>query len=246
LIAKGFPLIDRFIEVSLSCKSQDELFVAFRAAMGELGFDRLIVSLMTDHTRFGLNAQHGIVGNYPADWMQFYVASGYEELDPVRQWVVTADGPFAWRDPARNGLLSRIQRNLLHEAEDAGLKDGVGIPLRGAHGALAGVGAASSVGRLSLTPTIMAHAQLIAHQYYAAYLTLHSAKRRVSPVLLSTHEREVLKWSAEGKSKREIAAILGVSRHTVDYHCRRLLERLDVPNVTAALMRAVQMGALQL
>jgi len=126
------------------------------------------------------------------------------------------------------------------------LKDGVGIPLRGAHGALAGVGAASSVGKLELSAPVLRRANLLAQQFYAAYLTLLSTRRALAPVILSAHEREVLKWSAEGKSKREIADILGVSRHTVDYHCRRLLERLDVPSVTAALMRAVQIGALQL
>lgn len=239
-------MMDRFIEVSLGCKSRDELFICFREAMAELGFDRLIVSLMTDHSRFGLNARHGILGNYPEDWMHHYVDCGYEEIDPVRQWVVTADNAFAWRDPTRARYLSRVQRDVLDQADDAGLKDGVGIPLRGAHGALAGVGAASSVGRLDLSAPVLSRANLLAQQFYVAYLMLHSAKRELAPVILSVHEREVLKWSAEGKSKREIADILGVSRHTVDYHCRRMFERLDVPNVTAALLRAVQIGALQL
>jgi DNA-binding CsgD family transcriptional regulator len=239
-------VIDRFIEVSLSCKSRDELFTRFREAMNELGFDRVIVSLMTDHTRFGLNARHGIFGNYPEDWMRHYVASGYEEQDPVRQWVVTADRPFTWRDPVRARTLSRVQQDVLAQAEDAGLKDGVGIPLRGAHGALAGIGAASSSGQLELTAPTLSRANLLAQQFYVAYLLQHATRPALEPVILSVHEREVLKWTAEGKSKREIADILGVSRHTVDYHCRRLFERLDVPNVTAALMRAVQLGALQL
>lgn len=245
-IGEDDEVIDRFIEVSLSCRSRDELFSSFHEAMRELGFDRLIVSLMTDHSRFGLSARHGVLGNYPEDWMRHYVASGYEEIDPVRQWVVTADSPFTWRDPLRARSLNRVQRAVLEQADDAGLRDGVGIPLRGAHGALAGVGAASSTGRLELGAHVLTRANLLAQQFYAAYLMLHAEKRALAPVILSLHEREVLKWSAEGKSKREIADILGVSRHTVDYHCRRMFERLDVPNVTAALMRAVQVGALQL
>jgi DNA-binding CsgD family transcriptional regulator len=239
-------VIDPFIEVSLSCKSTDELFARFRQAMSQLGFDRLVFSLMTDHARYGLNARHGIASNYPEDWMRHYLAAGYEDVDPVRQWVVTADGPFCWRDPVRAPALSKMQRSLLDQAEEAGLKDGIGIPLRGAHGALAGLGAATSVGPLPLTTPVLNRANLLAQQFYVAYLALLAPKRALAPVILSEAEREVLKWSADGKSKREIAEILGMSRHTVDCHCRRMLQRLDVPNVTAALMRAVQVGALQL
>jgi DNA-binding CsgD family transcriptional regulator len=239
-------VIDPFIEISLSCKTAGELFDRFRAALQQLGFDRIVFSLMTDHLRQGLFARHGIASNYPQDWMRHYMASGYEDMDPVRQWVVTADGPFCWRDPVRARCLSPAQRNLLDQGEEAGLKDGIGIPLRGANGALAGIGAASSSGRLGLTPALLGRANLLAQQFYVAYLVLHAPRHTLAPVVLSEPEREVLKWSAGGKSKREIAEILGVSRHTIDYHCRRMLVRLDVPNVTAAVMRAVQVGALQL
>jgi two-component system response regulator NreC len=54
--------------------------------------------------------------------------------------------------------------------------------------------------------------------------------------LLSTREREVLKLTAEGKSCKEVAALLGISHRTVEHHRANLLTKLKLTN-TADLVR---------
>jgi DNA-binding CsgD family transcriptional regulator len=51
---------------------------------------------------------------------------------------------------------------------------------------------------------------------------------------LTPRETEVLGWVAQGKSNRDIAAILGTSPRTVQKHLERVFQKLGVDNRTAA------------
>jgi DNA-binding CsgD family transcriptional regulator len=60
---------------------------------------------------------------------------------------------------------------------------------------------------------------------------------------VTPREREVLSWLAGGKTDREIAEILGMSPRTVQKHLQHIYEKLGVETRTAAVMRAMEMGA---
>jgi NarL family two-component system response regulator LiaR len=57
---------------------------------------------------------------------------------------------------------------------------------------------------------------------------------------LTRREREVLELLAEGLTNREIAVVLGLSESTARQHVGSILVKLDVPNRTAAAIRAVE------
>jgi DNA-binding CsgD family transcriptional regulator len=59
---------------------------------------------------------------------------------------------------------------------------------------------------------------------------------------LTRRETEILGWIADGKTTREIAAILVVSPHTVRKHIEHILEKLDVRTRSAAVARAFPMA----
>jgi DNA-binding NarL/FixJ family response regulator len=58
--------------------------------------------------------------------------------------------------------------------------------------------------------------------------------------LLTDREREVLQLIAEGKSSKEVAALMAVSIHTVDSHRKHLMEKLDLHNTAQLVRFAVQ------
>ena len=62
------------------------------------------------------------------------------------------------------------------------------------------------------------------------------ASRRTAAVPrgLTRRENEVLHWIAEGKTNGAIAAILGLSAHTVKGYVEQILEKLGVENRTCA------------
>lgn len=59
---------------------------------------------------------------------------------------------------------------------------------------------------------------------------------------LSAREMEVLQSVAEGKSNKEIAALLGVSTKTVENHRMRLMHKVGVHNAASLTLIAVRMG----
>ena len=61
---------------------------------------------------------------------------------------------------------------------------------------------------------------------------------------LSPREREVLEWTACGKTSEEIACILALSVSAVNFHVRSLLVKLQSCNKTAAVARAALLGML--
>ena len=76
---------------------------------------------------------------------------------------------------------------------------------------------------------------------------LDSFRRGTSPVVealgeLTPRQREVLQLVAEGRSAKEIAAVLHISRRTAEYHKARLMETLGVQNTAELIQFAIRNG----
>jgi len=63
--------------------------------------------------------------------------------------------------------------------------------------------------------------------------------------VLTDREREVLQLVAEGKTTKEIAAILGVSVKTADAHRTRLMQKLDIHDIAGLTRYAIRQGIIQ-
>jgi DNA-binding NarL/FixJ family response regulator len=61
---------------------------------------------------------------------------------------------------------------------------------------------------------------------------------------LSAREMEIMQSIAEGKSNKEIAALLGVATKTVENHRGRLMQKLGVHNAASVTLIAVKMGVV--
>jgi DNA-binding NarL/FixJ family response regulator len=59
---------------------------------------------------------------------------------------------------------------------------------------------------------------------------------------LSDREREILQLVAEGRSNKEVAALLDISPATVETHRARVLQKLDVHNTAELVLYAVRRG----
>ena len=71
------------------------------------------------------------------------------------------------------------------------------------------------------------------------------AERAMAGGPLSPREIEVLKWIAEGKSNKEIAAVLFISEGTVKTHVLSIHEKLGVSDRTEAVVIAIKRGILR-
>jgi two-component system response regulator NreC len=66
------------------------------------------------------------------------------------------------------------------------------------------------------------------------------------PDPLTSRERQVLQLIAEGKSTKEIAALLGISVKTAETHRTRLMQKLDIHDVASLVRYAIRHGLVVL
>lgn len=63
---------------------------------------------------------------------------------------------------------------------------------------------------------------------------------------LTTRQREILQLLAEGRSSKEVAAILGISTRTVEFHKYRMRETLGLANSAELVHFAIKHGIVQI
>jgi DNA-binding CsgD family transcriptional regulator len=64
------------------------------------------------------------------------------------------------------------------------------------------------------------------------------------PIKLTKREIEVLSLVIEGRSSKEVADLLYVSKRTVDFHLANIYDKLNVTNRVQAFRRAVRLGLI--
>ncbi|MGH7255257.1 MAG: response regulator [Nitrospirales bacterium] len=71
------------------------------------------------------------------------------------------------------------------------------------------------------------------------------AKSEIPPDPLTPREREVLQLVAEGKTTKEVAAILGISVKTAESHRTRIMEKLEIHETAGLVRYAIRQGLIQ-
>jgi DNA-binding CsgD family transcriptional regulator len=241
--------LPQFITSSNESQSVDELYRLLEQVIAhECGYDRVIFSLMSDHLSLGLKAGHGIMRNYPDDWMKHYIEHGYEHLDPVRRFGFSHVGPFIWDQLPLVMDLSPRQNLCLNMGREAGLFNGAAICLRGVMGELAGIAGASSTSQGKLSPKDIKHRlsllNAISHQFYVAFCALHERQGPLpeKQIELTGRELEIIRLMAGAKSDGVIADILMITPAAVNFHARNIFKKLGVSSRISAVMKAMHSG----
>ncbi len=236
------PAMDRWQDDligAVSEPSEREVFGYIQSATRALGFD---------HVSYGFQAPLPLSrprliwhNDYPPAWQKHYIDMGYPAVDPRIIRARQSPEPFLW-----NADLFKDVPELWADMQTAGLAYGWTQSVLNEPG---GISMLSLTRREPFTPDEL-DARLPRMQWLA--LVTHKAFSRVirarlasdSPAL-TARELEVLRWTADGKSAQDIAEILLLSKNTVDFHIRNSIMKLDAPNKTAAVVRAVLLGLFQ-
>lgn len=232
---------EQFIQDSNNAASAQELEQLFSKKMQEFGFDQFVYSFLTPHYSLGIAAEHGIVHNYPGDWLAYYQKKQYQFIDPVPKEAFKTGQAFAW--DSLMGLNANEQR-VMDEAREAKLLNGVGIPLYRPNGEIAGFGLASSDGKIDVTNNMLSLLNLYAHQFHNVYINFIRQPGQIPAIELSDTEREILHWFAEGKSLSEIGDIIDMSRAGVQYYRDRIFVKLGTNHRTSAIIKAIHYGLI--
>jgi LuxR family quorum sensing-dependent transcriptional regulator len=208
----------------------------------QFGFEKLLAGTMPNP---GLSAiqqrSHILLDQWPLDWVQRYFSNGYLYQDPTIKRVKSANRPFFWSelnevrdDPAA--------RRVMNEATDFGLRCGLTVSVGTLEGDMAGFSLAGE--RIEAPPEALGMLTLLATYGIGRAIMLLEG-RTDSPVQLTTREREVLLWTAEGKTDWEISEILSISEKTSQKHVYSAMVKLNATNRLHAVAKAIRRGLIE-
>lgn len=181
-----------------------------------------------------------IFNNYPPQWWNRYQERGYLEIDPTVRHALKSTLPIVWSDS-----FFAEAPELWEDARNHGLEFGVAQPVRDANGAVGLITLArnSRIESPKEIQTAQMNLAWIAQFIHTAMM--HFLKDQLAPesaVELTIRERDVLRWTADGKTSYEISMILGVAERTVNYHINNTIIKLKASNKTHATAKAIALG----
>lgn len=228
------------LDTLLRSTSEYELFEQVAGIARNLGFDYCAYGIRMPVPFSRPRVE--MFNNYSPEWRQCYQSRNYLLVDPTVQHALKSNLPVVWS----NRLFCQT-RDLWEEARAHGLRVGWAQASRDATGA---------IGLLTLARGAdpLAASELAANQATMAWLAqyTHAAMSKLltpklvpeTQVVLTCREKEVLQWTAEGKTSYEIAQILDVSERTVNFHCNNAVAKLGTSNKTQAAVKATALGML--
>lgn len=232
------PFLENYIAKISGAQTADDAFKAFCEAMGQHGYDKVAYTLCTDHPSLNLPKQHGLATSYPEEWMKYYVEHNYFDVDPVIKELLISRTPFFWNDLVARPEIAAPSLKMMQEADEAKLKDGIGISLNGQIGEIVGVGLARSDSFKGKNYEFLATAHLLSIYFHQTYRGFFEKRLDVE---LSPREVDILSWAAEGKSDEDIAAILNITVHTIRFHWKNIFTKLNANGRVYAIMKALFM-----
>jgi DNA-binding CsgD family transcriptional regulator len=237
-----------FIECSNRTQSLPALFDLLVESARDEGFGEVAFGALTYQERLHLpgHPAPAIAMNFPEHWRNHYFEKKYYEVDPVVRRTPTLPGPFLWSQLAERFRLHPNEQLVLDEAREAGLKNGLSVPLFGPWGRVAVVSFAS---RFDDADPIrrMGYLHALASQFHVAFAGLaQGVESSRPPVELSAREKDCLRWTAEGKSSWDIGMILGISENTINFHIKNAMRKLETTSRTVAVVKAIRLNLIEL
>jgi LuxR family transcriptional regulator len=219
---------------------EEALFSVVCEEARKLGFDQCAYGL-----RLVFNVTQPktvMLNNYPSTWQQRYAEENYLAIDPTVSHGSQSVMPLVWTDD-----VFRNTRDFWEDARAYSLRYGWAqscINMQGTRGMLTLARSAEPLSPKELRKNghRMVWLVQIVHQCMSNLLL-----NRILPettIQLSSREKDVLRWTAEGKTAGEIASILNITERTVNFHITHVMEKFNCTNKTAAAVRAALLGLL--
>lgn len=217
-----------------------ELRDTVMAAIAELGFHAsyFLAPVVADPRVGRIMTNMG----FPGSWERRY-RSCFQLIDPLPGVALETMLAFRWSETGELARLPRRQRRYLAMMKRLGMGEGVAVPCvgPGARVGFAGIGIPDN--GTPIDSILMHKVRAVAQAGFLRYCELVRPYDDDIPTL-SQRELDVIRWVSEGKSNAVIAAVLDISKSTVDIYVKRIFAKLGVSDRTAASVRAVALGLI--
>ena len=182
----------------------------------------------------------------PEGFRGLYIQERFYSVDHICACARTAREPFRYSDAPFNSTEPRTHQRFMQALQTFGMGQGLIVPLGRPEGVPACVWLAGEEPNLD-DESIMA-VQLIA--LFAAGKA-HALLPRAAPAgdlnsPLNQREREILQWTAAGKTSWEISVILNLSERTVNKYMADAMTKLKAVTRAQAVATAIRDGEIEL
>jgi LuxR family transcriptional regulator, quorum-sensing system regulator BjaR1 len=182
-----------------------------------------------------------LLNTYPSDWVRHYSEKDYLSVDPVVHELFVDYHPFKWSEIAARRELTPLERQVMDEGAEMGLREGFTVPIYQAGGY---TGLVSLAGREPMITEESRGAITLASIYLHNKLTTLRRREVQNHYELTERELECLRWAAVGKSDWETGHILKISSKTVNYHIENAKRKFGVATRVQAIVCALRLGRL--
>ncbi|MFZ6752914.1 autoinducer binding domain-containing protein [Undibacterium sp. Dicai25W] len=217
----------------------DQAFSKLQKHVQDLGFDYYSYTLIVATPVTKLNTR--IFSNFPDAWEIQRSDKFGMDRDPILKYGLNCTKPFIWdvSDPQNKEYWQTAAAHKIHAGWSQAVRD---------HRGCIGIFSAAShrkemtLNELNeITPKMIwiaqtAHATL-SNKIYFEMLPNGAAK-------LSNREKEILLWSAEGKTVTEVAMILNISERNIVFHIQNAMKKLNTSNKTQTVVTAALLGLI--
>ncbi|KGD99580.1 MULTISPECIES: LuxR family transcriptional regulator [Rhizobium/Agrobacterium group] len=232
-------LMLQFSEACISTRTVAEVCELVERIVVSLGVERFALA--------GLPLPHESLESYfhlngwPPAWFERYLRKNYFRDDPVVNLVRRADRAIVWSETIDNQALPPKARQVMREAADFGLVDGITIPIFTRSG-FAGIFSVAGK-KVSLPAPHRDLLHIIAIRAYTRLRDLNAAGSDITEdVMVTRSESECLTWCVEGKKDWEIGEMTRRSPRTVQTHLTNLQQKLNARNRAHLIAEAFRRG----
>jgi LuxR family transcriptional regulator, activator of conjugal transfer of Ti plasmids len=186
------------------------------------------------------------ISNVSEVWLARYTSERYYRLDPMIPRVWQSVLPFAWGTNESFRGLDKAQLQIFSEGREFGIHYCFSVPIHAANGRIASLSFTARQREqdfLSLVERLRHELHLTALHFHAHVERLE-AQEGAASMQLTPREVECLQWVARGKTRWQIARIVGISERTVGFHLDNAKRKLAVGATTQAVAKSVGLGLL--
>ncbi len=176
---------------------------------------------------------------YPDPWVSRYLLNGYVKVDPIVREGLVRQMPFDWREVE----FPAPARNFIDDAQAHGLGgSGYSIPIVDKSRRALLTLNSRQVPEDWSTTVLQFRDEWIELSYQIHRKAISELYGEHDPLgFLGSREVECLHWCALGKDSKDIAAILGLSDHTIRSYIKSARFKLGCATTAAAAARATQL-----
>ena len=224
--------------------SPNDVEMLFKELQEKADFDFFAVSnvspMRNSHHHEAINNSRT---NFCKGWICRYTEDKLFLNDPVVDFATLTTTATDWSQLPGLAAFEKRHKSVLGAARDEGIRSGVFMSTRQINGDTQLISFANSEERSYSEAELQlatVFGQMIGKAINSETLEANPAQN----LKISARELECLSLSAIGKSSPEIEMILGISRHTVDFHIKNLMAKLDASTRTYAIVKAIRLGLI--